>query len=134
MAPTGLAGFRRRLAIIALLALAIRVVYALTIARHLNGIGDYFFYNWTADLLAKGKGYLSAEQLAYAGHTVHTAAHPPLWPMVLSITSWLGGHSPRVGDFHSTAYTAHRLTQALVGTGVVVAIGYLARRIGGNRA
>jgi peptidoglycan/LPS O-acetylase OafA/YrhL len=115
--------FARWLGLVGLGALAIRVVYVLTVATHNPGFGDGFYYHEQANLLAAGKGF--AEPFIYAtnGHVVPTAIHPPLFSLVLSIPSFLGFQS----------FLAHKLMSCLIGTALVVAIGVLGRRIGGDR-
>jgi 4-amino-4-deoxy-L-arabinose transferase-like glycosyltransferase len=120
-------GFRTRLALIGAAAFLVRALYVLVIAPDRDGIGgDAPFYHSLANRLADGGGYESAPVLASApaeGELVPTANHGPLWPFLLSLSSLLGG----------TSYTAHRLTQCAVGAIVVVAIGLLGRRVGGER-
>ena len=53
--------FRGRLILIGLFALAVRVAYALTLGRHSNGLGDFHFYNWTADLIESPLSVLCVE-------------------------------------------------------------------------
>ena len=127
------ATFRGRLILVGLLALAIRVAYALTIGRHSNGLGDFHFYNWTADLIAKGHGYVDPFKLIDGHGYVDTATHPPLWSYVLAVSSWIFGSSGHLGDFAPAAFTAHRMTSAVVGSAAVVGIGLLGRRVGGER-
>ena len=96
--------FTLRLAGIAAAALAVRVAYTLLIAKDTSGIGDFFFYHGQANLLAEGRGFV--HPLFYLeGIVAPSAEHPPLWPMVLSVTSWLGG----------TGFEAHRLTGCVLG-------------------
>ena len=83
-------GFTLRLAAIAALGLAVRVAYTLLVAKDTSGIGDFFFYHGQANLLAEGKGFIHP-LLHLDGITVPSAEHPPLWPVVLSVTSLIGG-------------------------------------------
>jgi hypothetical protein len=119
--------FGCRLALVAVVAFVVRALYVLVIAPDRDGLGgDADFYHSLANRLADGGGYESDPVLASApagGGLVPTADHGPLWPLVLSLSSLLGG----------TSYTAHRLTQCAVGAAVVVAIGLLGRRVGGAR-
>lgn len=115
--------FTLRLAAIAAAGLAVRVAYTLLIAKDTSGIGDFFFYHGQANLLAEGKGFV--HPLFYVeGIVAPSAEHPPLWPMVLSVTSWLGG----------TGFEAHRVTGCVLGTLVIVVVGLLGRRAGDDRA
>src|SRR3954463_10607509 len=122
--------FPLRLLWIALAGLAVRVVYVL-LTPDQAGIGDFYYYQDLATALANGYGYVDPGS-AYAGHAVPTAAHPPLWPELLSLVSRLGLAGSTIGEHGPNGYVAHRLTGAVVGTGTVVAIGYLGRRGGGG--
>jgi 4-amino-4-deoxy-L-arabinose transferase-like glycosyltransferase len=125
--------FGRALVIIASCALALRAYYTLVIARNLSGPGDFYFYHWSANLLADGRGYIDPVRLAYEGITAPTAMHPPLWPFVLSVVSWLGGDGAPVGHTGGHDYFAHRLAGGICGTITVVLVGLLARRVAGTR-
>jgi 4-amino-4-deoxy-L-arabinose transferase-like glycosyltransferase len=127
------ATFRGRLILIGIFALAVRVAYALTLGRHSNGLGDFHFYNWSADLIAQGHGYVDPFKLIDGHGYAATATHPPLWSYVLSVSSWIFGSSSHIGDFAPAAFVPHRMTSALVGTGAVVAVGLLGRKVGGAR-
>jgi 4-amino-4-deoxy-L-arabinose transferase-like glycosyltransferase len=116
--------FAARLGLIAGAGLALRVAYVLLLARNVTGSGDYHFYHGVANLLAEGHGF--SDPFAFvAEHGVeHPAAtHPPLWPMLLSLASRAG----------ATGEVSHKLVGCLVGTGVIVAVGMLGRRLGGPR-
>jgi hypothetical protein len=126
MRPVLPAGFRSRLAAIAAAGLALRVVYTLTVGRHDNpasAFGDAFFFHTVANLLADGHGFSHPFYWLSDHYAAPTAAHPPLWPVVLSLFSKLG----------ATGQTAHRLVGDLVGSGVIVVAGLLGARAGGPR-
>jgi 4-amino-4-deoxy-L-arabinose transferase-like glycosyltransferase len=111
-----------RLAGIAAAGLVVRVAYTLLIAKDTSGIGDFFFYHGQANLLADGKGFI--HPLFYLeGITAPSAEHPPLWPLVLSVTSFLGG----------TGFEAHRLTGCVLGALAIVVVGLIGRRVAGER-
>jgi 4-amino-4-deoxy-L-arabinose transferase-like glycosyltransferase len=115
--------FAIRLAAIAAVGLIVRVIYTLAIGGRTGGIGDFFFYHGQANLIAEGKGFI--HPLFYVGGiTAPSAEHPPLWPLVLSVTSLLGG----------TGFVAHRLTGVAIGVVATVLVGLLGRRAGGQRA
>jgi 4-amino-4-deoxy-L-arabinose transferase-like glycosyltransferase len=118
-----LRGFGPSLVAIAAGGLAIRVAYTLALGRHVPGSGDYEYYHGLANLLADGKGFVHPLILGYTGVSVPTAEHPPLWPLLLSVSSSLGAGS----------YVAHRLTGCLVGTLAIAVVGLLGRRVGGER-
>jgi 4-amino-4-deoxy-L-arabinose transferase-like glycosyltransferase len=122
--------FALRLLAIALGALAVRVVYIVLLTPHQAGIGDFYYYQDLATAIAKGYGYVDPAS-AYAGHAQPTAAHGPLWPQLLSVVSRAGLAGSELGEHGPGGYVAHRLTGAVVGTGTVVAIGYLGRRVAG---
>jgi 4-amino-4-deoxy-L-arabinose transferase-like glycosyltransferase len=100
-----------------------RVAYILLVARHITVQGDALTFHLLANILANGHGFVAAQPYALQGVVEPTAEHPPLYPLLLSAVSWLGG----------TGYTAHRLASALMGTGTVFAVGLLGRRVGGER-
>jgi Dolichyl-phosphate-mannose-protein mannosyltransferase len=111
-------GFPRRLAAIAAGGLAARLVYVLVLTPHLRGLGDATYYHELANRLGEGAGFVDP------GNGTPTALHPPLFPLVLALPSWLGLDS----------YTAHRLVVCLIGTATVVVIGLVARHLAGERA
>jgi 4-amino-4-deoxy-L-arabinose transferase-like glycosyltransferase len=110
-----------RLALIGALALAVRLVYVLVIAPAPVGVGgDAGFYHSAANLLANGHFLYRG----IFGHAYVTAEHPPLFPVVLSLSSVLGENS----------LLAHRIVGCLIGSLAVIAIALLARRVAGERA
>lgn len=115
--------FGARLALIAGLALIVRVLFVVLVARHYEGIGDFFFYHRNANALAEGLGFIDPF-LSTPTDPYPSALHPPLWPFLLSGASKLG----------ATSFLAHRLVGVIPGTVTVVLIGLLGRRVGGARA
>lgn len=113
------------LAAIVLLGLAGRVVSVLATRgdRDLCGndlCGDALWYSAQAHVIGRGHGFTS-----FTDHLVQTADHPPLTPLVLApISTVLGGETSPV--------TAQRLAMACLGAAVIVAIGFLGRRVGGR--
>jgi 4-amino-4-deoxy-L-arabinose transferase-like glycosyltransferase len=85
---------------------------------------DGLFYHVQALLLADGKGFVHPFRAVFAHELVPTAAHPPLFPLLLAAVSRAGGDT----------LLAHQLTGATLGTGTVLLIGVLARRCAGPRA
>lgn len=117
--------FARNLTLIAVAALAIRLAYTLTVARDIEGVGDFFFFHWVANHIAEGDGFINPflERAEGADRDIRpTALHPPLWPHVLSVPSLLGADS----------ILAHKLVGCVAGSGAVAAIGVLGRRLGGD--
>jgi 4-amino-4-deoxy-L-arabinose transferase-like glycosyltransferase len=124
--------FTLRLFAIAAGALLLRVLYVTVLDPHQKGYGDFYYFHDVANAIADGYGHVDPGSLL-AGHPVATAAHPPLWPELLSLVSRLGGSGAPIGTKGPNGFIAHRLTGGLVGTGTVVVIGYLARRVAGPR-
>jgi peptidoglycan/LPS O-acetylase OafA/YrhL/4-amino-4-deoxy-L-arabinose transferase-like glycosyltransferase len=115
--------FARWLLVIALAAFAVRVVSVLTIATDDPGFGDGLYYHQQANMLADGKGFAEPFTFLDSGRVIPSATHPPLYTVVLAIPSLVGVDS----------FLAHKITSCLIGVALVVAIGILARRIGGDR-
>ena len=115
--------FATRLAAIAGVGLAIRLVYALAVMgdRRLTGDGNEFHF--LANVLAKTGSYIQPFQYLGLHHTVPTTEKPPLYPGLLAIPSALGLDS----------VNAHRVVSCLLGAAAVVLIGMLGRRVAGDR-
>jgi len=110
-----------RLWAIAIAALGVRLLYMFVIAKAPVGVGgDAGFYQSAASQIAHGHFYYRV----IFGHAYKTAEHPPLYPLVLSVGSLLGGDSLQ----------AHRILSCVIGAFAVLLIGYLARTLGGPRA
>jgi hypothetical protein len=108
---------------IAVLGLALRIVYALAVAQDSPLLGDGIEYHGLANVVADGRGYVSP--LTAAGEPAIPTAHkPPLYPVTLAVVSWLGG----------TGYEAHQVASAVIGTATVVVCAFLALRLAGRRA
>jgi 4-amino-4-deoxy-L-arabinose transferase-like glycosyltransferase len=112
--------FAVALGAIALVALAVRLVYALAVAPALEPRGDTLLYHLMAGALADGQGYVSPASL-FRGEPAPTSAYPPLYPIYLATWSWLGLDS----------LDAHRAVSTLLGAATVVLIGLVGRRVGG---
>jgi 4-amino-4-deoxy-L-arabinose transferase-like glycosyltransferase len=104
--------FLRRLAPIAAVALAVRVVAAILSNDHLVQ-GDAMVFHQVARNLAEGEGF---RQPFGDGPT---AEHPPGWEVVLAGANLLGGDG----------YLSHRLVGAVLGTITVVLIALLGRKL-----
>jgi 4-amino-4-deoxy-L-arabinose transferase-like glycosyltransferase len=121
--PTWSRSFAVRAGAIALAGLGLRIVFALHYGPDLTLGGDAVVYHRTANFLADGHGYTYAVPTA-TGTAYHAFAdHPPLYPGLLAVVSWLGG----------TGLEAHRIASCLMGAGTVLACGFLGRRVGGER-
>ncbi|MEY2416344.1 MAG: hypothetical protein QOH53_1678, partial [Ilumatobacteraceae bacterium] len=115
---------RSRLALPAVVTMGffVRIVALLTVLPERIDNGDPLFYHTTANVLARGRGFL--EPLRWRDFETYrpSAFHGPLYPVVLSISSRFGG----------TSYFDHKMMSILIGTAVVLAAGLLGKRIGGN--
>ena len=113
-------GFAAAVGLIALAAFGIRLLYILVIAPEPVGIGgDAGFYHSAANLIAESRFYYRS----IFGHAYRTAEHPPLYPLVLSLSSLVGGDS----------LLAHRVVSCALGSVAVALVGVLGRRLGGRR-
>jgi 4-amino-4-deoxy-L-arabinose transferase-like glycosyltransferase len=121
--PSRLRGFPSQLALIAAAGLAIRLVYALAVAPDPPFLSDANYFHLLANLVGDGKGFVHPFTLATTGVTTPTAEHPPLYTLLLAASSALGG----------TSLDAHRVVSCFVGTGTVVAVGILGRRVVDDR-
>ncbi len=116
--------FGRRLLAIALAGLVLRVAYVMLARRHAPVWGDSVSYHFGANLLADGKGFIDPLRYELAGIHTPSAYHPPLYMLYLAAWSVLGIDGP----------LTHRLVTCLLGAGVVIAVGFLGRRLAGDRA
>lgn len=119
--------FLSRLALLALGAFALRVLYALTIGGQDNAhvpAGDRYFYVEGAKLLASGHGFVHPFLWEVAQIDAASAAHPPLWMLVLTPLAKVG----------LLGYDAARVAGALAGAGVVAVAGLIGRQVAGPRA
>ena len=114
--------FIRRLALITAVGFAVRLAYVLIARRnHVPG-GDAFFYHVGANLLVDGKGFIAP--LPYVlGARVEAADHPPLYMLYLALSSVVGLRTA----------LEHVLWSTMLGTGTIVVVGALGRRVGGFR-
>ena len=115
-----LQSFRARLAALALTGAVLRAFYTFVLTPHQLGFGDWGWFNGVANGIARGDWYSNP---FLVGQQVASASHPPLYPLVLSLGSLLGG----------TGYQAHRAFGVLLGAAGIVLMGLLGRRIGGPR-
>jgi hypothetical protein len=119
--PDRLRDFRVQLGLVVAVALLVRVTAVLRWTRYLQPEGDQNFYWRQGQDLADGFGFVYRNSF---GERVATAVHPPLHSAYLGAVSLLGG----------TSHAWHRLASTLLGVAAVVAVGFAARRIAGNRA
>lgn len=112
------------LTVIVFVGSVLRVLYTVLIAPWPPPVGDdALFFHFEANLLAQGHGFISPSYAAL-GIIRPTAAHPPLYPLVLAAVAKLGG----------TGQETQRLAGTVFGAGTVIAIGFLGRRLAGERA
>ncbi len=115
--------FARWLALPLVLGLVARVVYTVVAAPWPPpGFDDESFYFLQAQAIAHGQGFIDPASALY-GHVVASAAHPPLYPLLLAGIYKVGLHSD----------VAARLAGAVTGTGTVLMVALIARRLAGNR-
>jgi 4-amino-4-deoxy-L-arabinose transferase-like glycosyltransferase len=115
--------FATRLAAIAGVGLAIRLVYALAVMGGREPRGDGREFHLLANVLATTGSYVQPFLYLGVHRSVPTTEKPPLYPLVLALPSSLGLDS----------YAAHRVVSCLLGAAAVVLIGLLGRRVGGPR-
>jgi 4-amino-4-deoxy-L-arabinose transferase-like glycosyltransferase len=116
--------FAGRLALIVAAGAFVRVLYTVLVAPWPPEVSDdQVFFNLQSHLIANGQGYIQP-QLELAGVIRPTAAHPPLYPTVLAGLVKVG-----LGD-----QLVQRLTGTVFGSGTLVAVGLLGRRVAGERA
>ncbi len=108
---------------VAALGLILRIVYLLVFVEDSSLVGDGLEYHGLANGLADGRGFVNP--FAEPGQTAEPTAHkPPLYPLLLAVTSVVGatGHAP------------HQIVSAVAGTGTVLVCALLAHRLAGPRA
>ena len=107
--------------LIGLIALGVRLLYILAIAPAPTGVGgDAGFYHSSANLIAHGHFLYRG----IFGHAYRTAEHPPLYPLVLSLSSLAGGDT----------LLAHRIVSCVIGSCGVILVGILGRQVADDRA
>ncbi|MEY4130117.1 MAG: hypothetical protein RLZZ31_241 [Actinomycetota bacterium] len=132
------------------LGLGVRLTYFFVEGRTTPLSGDGVFYHEAANLIADGKGYIdpfvynigycaddptgaslgfgeadvqcAPNDVLLPGFETPTAAHPPLWPSILAVSSWLGFDS----------VNEHRLVGLLFGAAGVFMIGLAGRELFGD--
>jgi 4-amino-4-deoxy-L-arabinose transferase-like glycosyltransferase len=116
--------FLTALIVIAVGALAVRIGFVLVVDPKLPDPGDATAYHLLADNLADGRGYIRPFDFRLLHVERPTAEYPLLFPALLSVPSLLGAKS----------VDAQRIFLCFVGTGTVVLIGLLGRRVRGSLA
>ncbi len=122
--PTRARQFAIALGCVAVVALAVRVAFVVIVDPQVPRVGDASAYHLLANNLADGRGYIRPFDFLLLDRVRPTAEYPPLFPGLVSVVSFVGFKSVE----------AQRLAMTLVGTGTVVVIGLLGRRVGGRTA
>jgi 4-amino-4-deoxy-L-arabinose transferase-like glycosyltransferase len=111
--------FEVALGAIALVALAIRILFVVVVAPTVPKLGDANAYHLLAQQFARGDGYIRPfDNLLLHLHRP-TAEYPPLFALLLSVPARLGMHSVE----------QQRIFLAFVGAGTVTLVGLLGRRV-----
>ena len=111
--------FAVALGAIALVALALRIVFVVVVAPTVPKLGDANAYHLLADQLARGLGYIRPfDNLLLHLHRP-TAEYPPLFALLLSVSTRLGADTVE----------QQRIFLSFVGAGTVVLVGLLGRRV-----
>jgi len=126
------------LGVIALVALAVRWSEILVVRPEcgpdgrgpagcvaiLGGINDPLYVHLQGKFIGEGHWFVDPLWLRSTGEAVASAQKPPLYPLLLGVSSFLG----------LSSVTAHRLVSGVVGVVAVVLIATVARRLAGPRA
>jgi 4-amino-4-deoxy-L-arabinose transferase-like glycosyltransferase len=86
--------------------------------------GDSVYYHWQANALAAGHWFVDPFLWMNRGVDAPSAAHPPLYPLYLSLWSRIGVDT----------VTGHRMASSLLGIAAVALIGLLGFRLAGRAA
>jgi 4-amino-4-deoxy-L-arabinose transferase-like glycosyltransferase len=104
-------------------ASVLRLLYIPLDRRHVEFVGDAYYYHAAGNLLADGEGFIHPYP-AMEGRAVESADHPPLYILYLAGWSLMGVRS----------ITGHLLVSALLGVASVVFAALIGRRVAGERA
>ena len=115
--------FAVALCAIALVALAVRIIFVVVVDPDVPAIGDASAYHLLANNLAHHGEYFRPFDDQLLHRVRATAEYPPLFPALLAVPARLG----------ATSVESQRIFMAFVGAGTVVLIGLLGRRVGGAR-
>jgi 4-amino-4-deoxy-L-arabinose transferase-like glycosyltransferase len=115
--------FKARLLWIAGAGLLFRFAYVAFDVAGDRGFDDRQWFHDVSNNLAAGRGFISPFVFDFFGTVTPSAGHPPLWAAVLSVPAFFGLGS----------WTAQQFITAIVGAAAIGAVGYLGRRVGGDR-
>jgi 4-amino-4-deoxy-L-arabinose transferase-like glycosyltransferase len=112
--------------VISAVGLAIRLVYIIHFRAPLKLGGDPLFYNYGANLLVDGKGFIAPFQyfISHETRRVQAAEHPPLYILYLASESLFGLRTA----------PEHMVWSSFLGTASIVVTGLLGRKVAGPRA
>jgi hypothetical protein len=116
--------FRQGVIAATALGFAVRAGYVVLVLRNRKLGGDAAYYHSLARLVSSGHGWIEPYTYGFHLGAYPTAAHPPLFPLLLVLASKLG-----LGTMES-----HRLAACAAGTAVIPLVALVARRHGGPRA
>jgi 4-amino-4-deoxy-L-arabinose transferase-like glycosyltransferase len=109
---------------IALVGLGIRIAAAFWYEAQTELGGDAVWYTGVASEIANGHWFRSPIPVSMLREQLPTAAHPPVYPLYLSVIDFLG----------SDSVLLHRLWSCLPGTLTVVLVGMIGREVASDRA
>jgi hypothetical protein len=112
--------FAIQLAVVTAAALAGRIAFVLIARRHTPAWGDSFSYQYGANLLADGKGFIDPARYSFFKIVTPSAYHPPLYLVYLAAWSKLG----------VTSILGHRIVSCFLGAAVVAVVGLVGRELG----
>jgi 4-amino-4-deoxy-L-arabinose transferase-like glycosyltransferase len=113
--------FAQGLVAIAAVALLVRVTYVL-VTNDMHLFGDARAYHHLASYIADGDGFVRSKHLEATGKALPTAEKPPMFALWLAFLDVVG----------LSSYLAQRVVMAVLGTGTVILVGLLGRRIAGT--
>jgi 4-amino-4-deoxy-L-arabinose transferase-like glycosyltransferase len=111
----------RAIAAVAILAFTVRLAYTLLVAKRTPLGGDAIEFELVGGAIAAGQGFVLN---TFHGPSYPTAHKPPLYPLLLGGLDKLG----------LSGYVAHQIFMDVVGTGTVILVMFLTRRLAGTRA
>jgi 4-amino-4-deoxy-L-arabinose transferase-like glycosyltransferase len=85
--------------------------------------GDAYTYHYSANLLASGHGFINPWLFYGAHHSLPSAAFPPLFILLLSMTSVVG----------LKTFFVHRIWSCIIGAAAIPICAYTGKEIGGRR-
>ena len=115
--------FRVGILVITLAGLAIRLAYVLIVKGNEAPRGDAITFFLQGHQVATGHGFVNAPLLAFRGVSQPAADHPPLFTSYLALLDLL----------HVRTFLGARLGVAVMGTGTIVVVGLVGRRVVGPR-